>query len=125
MLRSATLTIHFDDDDNNDNNGFEQQQQRVTGIKFKQRWRRSENTGSSGEGHGSSSVDNKRKAEGEHLEDSEREWRETVEEEEESLSRKAMKYLKTLERAEAKKVLRRTQEIVELAEGVVNEEEVE
>ena len=80
-------------------------------------------------------MDNKRKADGEHAEDPEgedRKWmrtegdeRKTVKEEEESLLRKAVKYLKTLERAEAKKESEERQEVVELAEVDVNEEEVE
>ena len=62
-------------------------------------------TGSSGEGSGSSRVDNKRKADGEHPEDPEREdgrcmrtegnKRKTVDEEEESMLRNTVKNLKT------------------------------
>ena len=41
--------------------------------------------------------------------------RKTVEEEKESMLRKTVKYLKTLERTEAKKEAEETQEVVELA----------
>ena len=69
-------------------------------------------TGSSREGNGSSFVDNRKKADGEHPGDPEREdgkwmrtegnrWK-TVEEQEESMLRKTVKYLKMLERTEAK-----------------------
>ena len=68
-------------------------------------------TFSSGEGNGSSRVDNRRKADGEHPEDPKRDdgrwmWtegtkRKTVEEEEKCMLTKTVKYLKTLERAEA------------------------
>ena len=51
--------------------------------------------------------------------------RKTVEEEEESMLRKTLKYLKTLERGEAKKEYDETQEVVELAEVEVHEEDVE
>ena len=47
--------------------------------------------------------------------------RKTVEEEEESMSRQTAKYLKTLEKAEAKKESGKTHEIVEVAEAEVNE----
>ena len=43
--------------------------------------------------------------------------RKAIEEEEESLLKKAVKYLQTLERAEAKKESEETQEVVELAEA--------
>ena len=88
-------------------------------------------TGSSGEQW----IRHKRKADGEHLEDAEREdgqWmrtegnkRKTVEEQEESMLRKTVMYLKTLERAEAKKDSEETQEVVELGDVEVNEEEVQ
>ena len=80
-------------------------------------------------------MDNKRKADGEHPEDPEREdgrcmrtegnKRKTVEEEEESMLRNAVKCLKTLERAQAKKESEETQKVVEMAVVAVNEEEVE
>ena len=89
-------------------------------------------TGISGESNGSSRVDKKRKADGEHPEDPEREdgnWmrtegnkRKTVEEEEESMLRNTLKYLKTSERAEAKKESEERQEVLELPEVEVNEE---
>ena len=87
------------------------------------------------EGNGSSRVDNKRKADCAYPEDPVRDdgkWmrtegnkRKIVEEEEESMSRKTVKYLKTVERTEAKKESEETLEVVELAEVEVNEEEVE
>ena len=49
----------------------------------------------------------------------------TVDEEEESMLLKTVKYLKTSERAEAKKGSEETQELVEWAEVDVNQEEVE
>ena len=53
---------------NNDSNNNEfEPQQRGTGTKFKKQ-SNAARKGSSGEGNGSSSVDNKRKADGEHLE---------------------------------------------------------
>ena len=69
--------------------------QRGIGIMFKQQWRRRENRQLPWEGNGSSRVDNKRKADGEHPEDPEREdwkWmkgnkRKIVEEVEESMLR--------------------------------------
>ena len=48
-----------------------------------------------------------------------------IEKEEESTSTKTVKYVKTLERAEAKKGSEETQEVVELAQVEVNEEDVE
>ena len=76
-----------------------------------------------------------RKADGEHPEDPEREdgkWkrtegnkRKTVEEEGESMLRNTVKYLKTLERAEAKGESEETTEAVELPEVEVNVEVVE
>ena len=51
--------------------------------------------------------------------------RKTVEEEEDSILRKTVKFLKTLERTEAKKESEERLEVVELAEVEVNEEEVE
>ena len=51
--------------------------------------------------------------------------RKTVEEEEESMLRKTVKYLNTLERTEANKESEETLGEVELAEVEVNEEEVE
>ena len=80
-------------------------------------------------------MDNKRKADGEHLEDPDRDKGQsmrtegnklqTVEEEEESMSRNTVKYLKTLERTEAKKESEETLEEMQLAGVEVNEEEVE
>ena len=78
-------------------------------------------------------MDNKRKAESEHLKNTEQEvpWmrpegnkRKTVEQEEESLLNKNV-YLKTLEMAEAKKESEETQEILKLAEVEVSEEDVD
>ena len=51
--------------------------------------------------------------------------RKTAEEEEESMLRKTVKYVKTLERTEAKKESEETLEVVDLAGVEVNEEEVE
>ena len=80
-------------------------------------------------------MGNKRKADVEHPQDAEREdgeWmrtegnkRKSVEEEEESMSRKTVKYLRTFEMAETKKGSEGVQEIVEFAEVEVNEEEEE
>ena len=99
----------------NNNYEFEQQQQGEAA-----------GTGSSGEGNGSSRVDNKRKADGERQEDPEREdgkctrtegnKRKTIEAEEESMLRKIVKYLMTLQRTEAKKQFVETLEVVELVE---------
>ena len=107
----ASARRHDNDDDNDDDEFEQQQQQRGTGIKFKQQWRR-ENC-CSREGSGSSRADNKSKTYGKQLQDPEGadgKWvwteenkRKTVEEEEESMLRKTVKYLNTLERTEAKK----------------------
>ena len=92
-------------------------------------------TGSSGKGNGPSRMDNKRNADDEHPKDPELEdgkWmrteghkRKTVEEDDESMLRNTVKYLKTFERAEAKKESEEAQEVLELAEVELNEEEVE
>ena len=76
-----------------------------------------------------------RKADGEHQEDPEREygnrmrteedkWK-TVEEQEESLLRNTLRYLKTLERDKTEKESEGTQEAGELEEVEVNQEKVE
>ena len=79
--------------------------------------------------------DSMRKADGEHQEDPEREYgkrmrteedkRKTVEEQEESLSRDTVRYLKTLERDKTEKESEGTQEAGELVEVEVNQEKVE
>ena len=112
------------------NNEIEQpQQQRGTSITFTQQWRCSENR----QLRRGQWMDNKRKADGEHPEDPEREdgkWmrtegnkRKTIQEEGVSKLRKTVKYSKTSERTVAKKEPEETLEVVELAEVEVNEEE--
>ena len=83
-------------------------------------------TSSSGEESGTRRVDSKRKAERGHEKDPEREdgqcmrtegiKRKTVEEEEESMLRKTVKFLKTLQRSEAKKESEGVVELVEVTQ---------
>ena len=108
------------------NNEFEQQQQRGTGTQGAVATQREQAAPDR-------RVNDKRKADGEHREDPEREdgkWirtvgnnRKTVEGEVESMLRKTVKYRKTLERADAQKESEETLAAVEVAEVEVNEEE--
>ena len=92
-------------------------------------------TGSHGGDTRPNRVGNNRKADAEHLEDAERvdeKWvrteankRKSVEDDEESMVRKTMQYLKTVEKAEARKESEGLVVIEEMPEVEVNSEEDE